>query len=74
LVVISPTGAIIFISKCWGGCASDKHITAHSGFLDHLIIGDVVMANRGFDITEDLALQGTTLCLQKANHNFPKEK
>ena len=56
LVAINPTGAIIFVSKCWGGHASDKHITTHSGFLDHLIHGDVVMADRGFDITEELAL------------------
>ena len=61
LVAVSPTGAVIFISKCWGGRASDKHITSCSGFLDHLINGDVVMADRGFDITEDLALRGTTL-------------
>ena len=63
LVTISATGAIIFISKCWGGRASDKYITSHSGFLDHLIYGDVVMADRGFDISEDLALRGTTLCI-----------
>ena len=55
LVAISPTGAVIFISKCWGGRASDKHITTCSGFLGHLINGDV-MADRSFDITEDLAL------------------
>ena len=63
LAAISATGAIIFISKCWGGRASDKYITSHSGFLDHLIYGDVVMADRGFDISEDLALRGTTLCI-----------
>jgi hypothetical protein len=27
LVAISPTGAIIYISKCWGGRVSDKHLT-----------------------------------------------
>ena len=40
LVAVSPTGAVIFISKCWGGRALDKHITTYSGFLDHLINGD----------------------------------
>ena len=48
LVAISPTGVVIFISKCWGGHASDKYITICSGFLGHLINGDVVMADRGF--------------------------
>ena len=39
------------------------------------IHGDVVMADSGFDITEDLALRGTTLCIPPlANHNFPKGK
>lgn len=63
LVAISPTGAIIFISKCWGGRASDKLITSKSGFLDHLIHGDLILADRGFDITEDLALRGSTLAI-----------
>ena len=43
LIAISPTGAIIFTSKCWGGRVSDKHITIHSGFLQHLINGDQVL-------------------------------
>ena len=46
LVAISPTGAIIFILKCWGGHVTDKYMTAHSGFLDHLIHGDQVLADR----------------------------
>ena len=62
-VAISPTGAIIFISKCWGGRASDKLITSKCGFLDKLIHGDLVLADRGFDIAEDLGLRGTTLAI-----------
>ena len=63
LVAVNPTGAIVFISKCWGGRASDKHITSNCGLLDHLIHGDVVLADRGFDISEDLALRGVTLAI-----------
>ena len=63
LVAISPTGAIIFISRCWGARASDKLITSKSGFLDYLIHGDLILANRGFDITEDLALRGSILAI-----------
>ena len=43
LVAISPTGAIIFVSKCWGSRASDKLITSKSGFLIH---GDLILASR----------------------------
>ena len=60
VITISPTGAITFISKCWGGQVSDKHITVHSGFLTHLINRDQVLADRGFDIADELALRGTT--------------
>ena len=63
LVAISPTGAIIFVSKCWGGRASDKTITSKCGFLDRLLNGDVVLADRGFDIVEDLALWGSALAI-----------
>ena len=60
---ISPTGAIIFVSKCWGSRASDKLITSKNGFLNHLIHGDLILADRGFDIIEDLALLGCTLAM-----------
>ena len=63
LIAISPTGAIIFLSKCWGGRVSDKHLTAHSGFTNHLIHGDLVLADRGFDISEDLSLVGASLAI-----------
>ena len=76
-MTISPTGAIIFISKCWGGHASDKLIISKSGFLDHLMHGGLILADKGFDITEDFALQGNTLAIshsQKIKNNCHKEK
>uniref|UniRef100_A0A3Q3C6K2 DDE Tnp4 domain-containing protein n=1 Tax=Haplochromis burtoni TaxID=8153 RepID=A0A3Q3C6K2_HAPBU len=42
--------AISFISRGWGGRASDKHITERCGILQKLLPGDVVLADRGFDI------------------------
>ena len=63
LVAISPTGTIIFVSKCWGGRASNKIITSKCGFLDWLLNGDVVLADREFDIVEDLALRRTALAI-----------
>ena len=50
-----------FLSKCWGGRASDRCITMNSGFLDLLSSGDTVLADRGFTISDDLALFGAKL-------------
>ena len=77
LVAISPTGAIIFISKCWGGRTSDKMITSKCGFLDKVSHGDLVLADRGFDIAEDLGLRGASLAIPaftKENLNYLKGK
>ncbi|XP_026125674.1 uncharacterized protein LOC113107400 [Carassius auratus] len=56
LIVIMPQGVISFISKGWGGRTSDKHITEQSGFLDQLLPGDIVLANRGFNIRESVGM------------------
>ncbi|XP_041949697.1 uncharacterized protein LOC121709990 isoform X1 [Alosa sapidissima] len=61
LIGITPQGTISFISKGWGGRASDKQITENSGFLQKLSSGDLVLADRGFDIKESVALVGATL-------------
>ena len=61
LVGIAPSGMISFLSKAWGGRASDQHITGESGFLDLLEPTDLVMADRGFTIKEDLMVRGATL-------------
>ena len=55
LIAITPTGSICFISNAWGGRVSDKEITQKCGFLSHIDIGDIVMADRGFNISDDLA-------------------
>ena len=61
LISISPQGLISYISKGWGGCVSDKHIVEHSGYLNNLLPGDVVLANRGFDVADSVAMLGATL-------------
>lgn len=64
LVCITPSGAISFVSKAFRGRASDKLITRQSGFLDLLEYRDLVLADRGFLIEEELASQGANISLQ----------
>ena len=61
MIAITPCGAVSYLSKCWGGRASDQCITKSCGFLDKLKNGDVILADRGFTIGEDLALYGAKL-------------
>ncbi|CAC5412038.1 unnamed protein product [Mytilus coruscus] len=49
---ISPHGQIMFISKACGGRASDKFIVEKSGFMNYLLPGDEIMADRGFTIDD----------------------
>lgn len=61
LIGISPQGVITFISEGWGGRTSDQHITEHCGILDNLTHGDVVLADRGFNIADSVGLYCATL-------------
>lgn len=56
LIGITPQGSICYISEGWGGRVSDKSLTENSSFLNNLIPGDVVMADRGFLIKEFVEL------------------
>ncbi|XP_062401089.1 uncharacterized protein LOC134092302 [Sardina pilchardus] len=56
LIGITPQGVISFISRGWGGRATDNFITANSGFLDNLLPGDLVLADRGFTIQDQVGL------------------
>ena len=51
LISITPQGTVNFISKGYGGRASDKYITKNW-------TGDVVLADRGFNVEDSVAYIG----------------
>ena len=61
LIRISPSGAVRCVSKLFPGSISDKELTCQSGLLELLQSGNSVIADKGFDITEDLAPIGVKL-------------
>ena len=77
LIAVSPTGSIAYISNAWGGRVSDKVITQECGFLDHIEPGDVILADRGFNISVELAIQGAKLeipSFTKGKKQFPRQE
>jgi hypothetical protein len=77
LVGISTTGAVVFISKLWGGSASDVEITRRSGLIDMLDSGDAVMVDKGFvHLKSDLSKKGVKLYCPpfKTKDQFTKEE
>lgn len=58
---MSPVPHFNFVSKLFTGSISDKELVRESGFLEELQPGDVVMADKGFNIQDLLALHETRL-------------
>ena len=56
LIGIAPQGVISFISEAWGGRVSDIYLTEHCGILEHLQEGDIILADRGFNIQESASM------------------
>lgn len=56
LIGIAPHGVVTFVSEGWGGRTSDKYLTENCSFLDNPKLGDLVLADKGFSIGDNVAL------------------
>ena len=56
LIGITPQGVISYISTAWGGRVSDKHLTENCGFLNNILPGDLILADRGFDLADTVGM------------------
>ena len=54
LIGITPTGCVSYVSPCYSGRATDQYIVRNSGFLNLIEPYDQILADRGFEIREDL--------------------
>ena len=55
-----------------GGRVLDRHLTVNSGFLRRLNYGDLILADRGFDIVDDLAMVGASLAIPPFTKGKPQ--
>lgn len=61
LIGITPHGTISYISSAWGGRTSDKFLTENCGFLNCILPGDIILADRGFLIKDSVEILGAHL-------------
>ena len=48
LTGVAPNGVLTYISNLYPGSISDKEIVQQSGFLQHFVPGDLILADKGF--------------------------
>ena len=77
LIGISPNVWVTFVSSLYGGSISDRQIVEKSHFVDLLEQGDLIMADRRFDIQDLMAAKQAKLFIppkrQSTADQFSKE-
>jgi hypothetical protein len=52
LLGVAPNAAVVYCSPAYPGCTADKEIVEHCGILKHLVAGDMILADKGFLISD----------------------
>lgn len=63
MVGITPTGAVSFVSKAFGGRTSEKVVTQCSGVLDLVERDDQILADRGILISDEVSSRNASLIM-----------
>lgn len=50
LTAVAPNGSCVYVSPLYPGSVSDPNIVKHSHFLKNLVPGDLILADKGFNI------------------------
>ena len=66
---ILPQGVTTFFSDSWGGRVSDNR---ESGLLKKLLSGNILLADRGFDIAEEVGLMQASLEIPAFTKGLPQ--
>lgn len=61
LIGTTPEGVVSFVSKGWPGDTNDTEIAESCGILEKLAHGDVVIADRKFEIRDSVSMSGALL-------------
>ena len=76
LIGITPSGAVSFISKLYGGSISDRELFIESSILDKLDTGDSVMVDEGFNVADILDSRSMKLTIppRKSSDQFTESE
>ena len=60
IVGVAPNAVITYVSRLYPGSISDKAIVQESGLLNHLVAGDLILADKGF-LIQDIVPNGVSV-------------
>ena len=70
LVGITPQGSVSFVSKAYGGRASDRFVIENCGILNKVTPGNVILSYKGFDLKDSVV----TMCAEVKNPAYTQGK